>query len=126
MEKIETSKTQIEKRMKKKTNTQLVKTILAVKKINTKYAKMLAYPRRKMITVNVELLEKACKDGEKVLVPGKILGSGALTKKLKVVAFSASGEAQEKIKKAKGDFVEILEEIKKNQKLNDLKVLEYE
>lgn len=120
------SKTKIDKRMKKKTNPQLVKTILALKKTNPEYAKVLAYPRRKMLTVNVELLDKACKDGDKIIVPGKILGSGALTKKLKVVGFSITSEAQEKITKAKGEFVEILEEIKKNPKLNDLKLLKYE
>lgn len=109
--------------MRKKSNPVLAETILKLKKINPQMAQMMTLPRRKMIHINVEQLSRACKDGDKILVPGKILGSGSLDKKLKVVAFSASEEAMEKIKKAKGEFVEILDEVKKNPKLNELKMV---
>lgn len=120
---MEISKTQIEKRMKKKTNPQLVKTIFALKKVQPEFAKIMSTSTRRTLKLNVEELDKACKDGDKVIVPGKILGGGLIVKKLKVVAFSASAEAEEKIKKAKGEFISILEEMKKNPKLNDLKLL---
>lgn len=120
------SGTKIDRRLEGKTNSILVSTIIALKKINPEYAKLAALPRRKMIIVNVEQLEKVCKDGDKIIVPGKILGNGMLSKKLRIVALSASEDAREKIKKAKGEFITIEEELKNNKKLNDLKLLKYD
>ena len=45
------------------------------------------------------------------------------TKKLKIVAWSASEKAIEKMKAAKTEFVELTEEMKKNPQLKDLKLL---
>jgi large subunit ribosomal protein L18e len=117
------SKTRIEHRLQGKTNTELVRLVIELKKISPEVAKLLAMPRRKRITKNLEEIDKECKDGEKILVPGKVLGSGNLTKKIKIVALSVSKDAEEKIKKAKSEFVSIAEEIKKNQKLNELRIL---
>lgn len=117
------SKTKIDRRMKAKTNPELSRLIIALKKINPEVAKIIAMPRRKKVEINLEQIEKECKEGEKILVPGKVLGSGMLNKKVKIVALAVSKDAEEKIKKSKAEFVLLKEEIKKNQKLNDLRIL---
>jgi len=57
------------------------------------------------------------------LVVGKVLSSGNLDKKKKIVAWGASEKAIEKIKKAGGEFIKIIDEIKKNPKLNGLELM---
>lgn len=57
--------------------------------------------------VNLRKIEKFAKDGEKIIVPGKVLGEGMISKKVTVVAVKASESAKEKIEKAGGKFVEI-------------------
>ena len=117
------SKTKIEKRLKEKTNPELVKTLIKLKKKNPEVAKILAGPVKKNLRVNLKDLEKRAGDANKILVPGKILSSGEFVKKIKVVAWRASEKAREKMKKAGVDFVLLEEEIKKNPELKDLKIV---
>lgn len=56
-------------------------------------------PARNKRVVNLYKLEKFCKDGETVIVPGKVLGTGVLSKKITIIAFQYSDEALEKINK---------------------------
>lgn len=121
-QKIMISKTRIEKRMQKKTNPILVETIIALKKVNPMVAKIIAGPRRKMVTLNLEQIAGIAKT-DKILIPGKVLGLGELNKKMKIVAVSASKEAREKMKKAKIEFVELTEELKTNKQLKDLEIV---
>jgi len=116
------SKTKIEKRLQQKTNPELVGAIIELKKTNPEIAKILAFPKKKWVALSLEQINKNTKEGDKVLVPGKVLSSGSLDKKIKLVAWNISEKAAEKIK-SKVDFVTIQEEIKKNPKLNDLKLL---
>ena len=76
------SKTKIEKRLKKKTNPELVRTLIKLKKTNPAVAKALAVPRKLQRSFNLGYLNKIGKD---VLVAGKVLGEGNLNKKIKVV-----------------------------------------
>jgi ribosomal protein L18E len=114
------SKTKIEKRMKVKTNAELVETIIKIKKKNPSVAKMLAGPKRNQAGVNLDKINSINGD---VLVIGKILSSGNLDKSKKIVGWNASEKAKEKIKSVKGEFVLISDEIKKNPGLKDLEVL---
>ena len=116
-------KIQIEKRMRTKTNSILANAIVKLKKTNLAVAQMLATPKKKWLAVNLEEINKIAKDGDKILVAGKLLGNGAFTKKVKIVAWNASEAAREKIKKAKSEFATIAEEIKKNPQLKDLKLV---
>ncbi|MEK6904147.1 MAG: 50S ribosomal protein L18e [Nanoarchaeota archaeon] len=63
-------------------------------------AEELERPTRARRSVNIHRIEKYAKDGETVIVPGKVLGTGDLTKKVKVAAFRFSGSAKSKIKSA--------------------------
>ncbi len=62
-------------------------------------AKELEKSRRTRPEVNLYKLSKVTKDGETVLVPGKVLGTGTLDHKLNVIALSFSATALEKLGK---------------------------
>jgi large subunit ribosomal protein L18e len=123
MTKTEISKSKIENRIRQKRNPFLITTAIALKKTNPEIAKILVMPKRKMVRFNLEQLDVQLKDGDKVVIPGKVLGEGELTKKVTIVAYSFSENAVEKLKKAKVDFANLSEEIKTNKKLNDYKIL---
>jgi len=119
------SKTLIEKQLEKKTNPELVKTIIEAKKKKNwlQVAAILSSPRAKRINMNLDKINNEAKEGEIVVVAGKVLSQGELDKKIKVVAFSFSEMAREKISKAKGETLTILEEIKKNPEAKNVRFL---
>ncbi len=89
-------------------------------------AELLAKPtrRRKDFVVNLEKIEKLAKDGETIIVPGKVLGSGKLTKKVRVVAWRFSQSALEKLKKEGIETYYLEEFVDKfaNEKLPNTKI----
>jgi large subunit ribosomal protein L18e len=96
------SKTKIEKRIRKKRNPPLRELIIKLKKDNQlKLADLLASPRRKSITVNIEKINKTTKADDVAVVPGKILGKGNIEHKITIAAFSFSQQAKEKLKDCK-------------------------
>jgi len=119
------SKTLIEKQLEKKTNPELVKTIIEAKKKKNwlEVAAMLSSPRANRINMNLGKINDEAKEGEIVVVAGKVLSQGELNKKIKVVALSFSEMAKEKIAKAKGEVVTISEEIKKNPEAKNVRFL---
>jgi ribosomal protein L18E len=71
-------------------------------------AKILLRPRRKRVAVNLEKIEKVIskmkipeneKEKKVIVVPGKVLGKGEITKNYKIVALSFSESARKKIEK---------------------------
>jgi len=60
-------------------------------------ADRLEAPRRTHAEVNLGRIERYARADETVIVPGKVLGSGALTKEVTVAAVDFSGTAQTKI-----------------------------
>jgi large subunit ribosomal protein L18e len=120
------SKTLIEKQLKKKTNSELVETILTAKKNKAwmKTAEILAGPRKNRMNFNLEELDKIVQEGEHVLIIGKVLSQGELNKKIKITALSFSEKAKEKLLKTDSDISTILEEIKKNPEAKGIKILE--
>jgi large subunit ribosomal protein L18e len=85
-------------------------------------AEDLEKPSRQQRIVNIFKLDANTQDGDVVIVPGKVLGEGDLTKKITVVAFSFSEEAKSKIGKA-GKTLTITELIKSNPKASKVKIL---
>ncbi len=118
------SKTKIEKRLRKKTNPEVVSLLIILKKKNPKIASLLAGPKRKAYDINLGEIDRQCKEGDKILVPGKVLSQGEITKKIKLVALNASEKAIEKMKKFKIEFVKLIDEVQKNPELKDLKLVE--
>ena len=93
-----------------KTNPQLVGLITQLKTLAReqesglwrKVALRLEGPARNWAEVNLHHLDRHSSDGGVIVVPGKVLSSGALGKKLTVAAWSFSERAKEKIEEAGG------------------------
>jgi large subunit ribosomal protein L18e len=119
------SKALREKQLEKKTNPELVKTIIEAKKKKNwlEVAAMLSSPRTKRVNINLDKINNEAKGGEIVVVAGKVLSQGELDKKIKVVALSFSKMAKEKISKTNGEASTILEEIKKNPEAKNVRFL---
>lgn len=66
-----------------------------------------ALPKRRRISVNVSKLERHAKENENIVVPGKVLGSGSISKKLHIAAMGYSGDAAEKLKASKCSILSI-------------------
>jgi len=81
-------------------------------------AKNLKRPRRTSYEVNLFRLEKYADSKFTSVVPGAVLGTGELTKKLNVAAWKFSATAKEKIEKAGGKCLSLEElwETKKDGK----------
>lgn len=61
--------------------------------------KYISRPKRKKIAVNLLKINKIGKNGETVVVPGKVLGNGIIDKNITVFAENFSSNAKEKIEK---------------------------
>jgi large subunit ribosomal protein L18e len=85
-------------------------------------AEDLEKPTRARRIVNIFKIDANTQDGDTIIVPGKVLGEGDLTKKITVVAFSFSDEARSKIQKS-GKVMTISELIKNNPKAAKVKIL---
>ena len=119
------SKTKIMKQLQRKLNPSIVETILAAKKHENwiKVAEILSEPRRKSIDFNLQEISKNAKEGENILIPGKVLSQGEINKKIKIVALGFSSKAKEKLSKSKNEILTIVEEIKKNPGAKGLRIM---
>ena len=80
-------------------------------------------PTRQRRVVNLWALEQHAKDGEILLVPGKVLGDGELTKKLTVAAASYSDEARRKLAASGGSAFTIEELAKKHPDAKNVRII---
>lgn len=119
------SKTKISKQAEKKTNSELVETILLAKKNSAwlEVAALLSGPRRKRKSLNLSELNKLVDKEKIIVVPGKVLSEGDFDKKAKIIALNFSEKAKEKLLNAKCEVSSILEEIKSNPSAKDVRVL---
>jgi len=85
-------------------------------KIWKRVAKELKKPRSSWRAVNLIRIEKYAKPGYDIVVPGKVLGYGKITKKLRIIAYDFSSNAKEKIIKAGGDAIKLKDYIEVNKK----------
>ena len=74
-------------------------------------ATALEKPRRARPTVNLSKIERCAKPGETIIVPGKVLSSGNLTKNLNIAALEFSETAKTKISKV-GKLLTLQEALK--------------
>jgi large subunit ribosomal protein L18e len=86
-------------------------------------AKRLEKPLRNWPEVNLEKISKYVSNKETALIPGKVLSSGDLDKKITIAAWSFSDKAEEKIKKAGGKTITINELMKNNPKGKDIRIM---
>ena len=115
----------------KTTNKILFDIIIALKKATIKTKKnvykAVAFELSKSASqrtqINLNKIDKHSVENEFIIIPGKVLGDGNLTKKINVISFKASKTAIEKINKIGGKFIFISDYVKKigNEKLKILK-----
>lgn len=119
------SKTKIGKRIGNKNDFVVVETILAAKKNKSwnKIAQLISGSKKKYSSVNLKEIDKKSKEGDTIVVPGKVLASGNLSKKIRICAMNFSESAKEKLKDSKTEGVMIIEEIKKNPNAEEVKIL---
>jgi len=86
-------------------------------------AKQIKRPTRISKKINLERIERHIKEGEIVLVPGKVLSGGELTKKVIVAAFKFSGKAREKINKTGGKAMSIQAFMKEYPKAKNVRII---
>jgi len=119
------------KQISRKSNSELVKTIDELKRASREndapiwksIAKKLEGPNRNWQVVNVSKLEYNASKNGKVVIPGKLMGSGTLSKKVTVSAYSFTKSAVEKIEGAGGKCMIYNEFIKKNPSGKDVVVI---
>ena len=119
------SNTVFKHRIKRKTNPEIVETIQLAQE-NTPWkevAKVLSGSTRLYSSVNLKDIDSKTKAGDTVVILGKVLGSGDLTKKLRIASLSISQSALAKLKKTKSESVTILDEIKANKKGEGIKII---
>lgn len=85
-------------------------------------ASYLSSPRRKRVEVNLSRINRYSDDGDIIVVPGKVLGSGVLNKKVTVAAWRFTSEAYEKIKNV-GEAITIEELLKRKPEGKNIKII---
>lgn len=102
-----------------------METVITAKKNKAwlEVAGLLSAPRKNHANINLDSINKQSKEGETVLVPGKVLSQGNVNKKFKVVALAFSETAKEKLKNSGSQVSSISEEIKSNPEAKGLKIL---
>ncbi|HIQ03094.1 MAG TPA: 50S ribosomal protein L18e [Desulfurococcales archaeon] len=114
------------------TNIVLRKTIRLLRKIAREnkapiwkdIAERLERPRRQRIVVNISKINRYTKEGDVVVVPGKVLGMGSLNHPVTVAAIAFSSSAIEKIVKAGGKCLHIAELALNNPKGSNVKIIQ--
>ena len=86
-------------------------------------AKSLSKPTRQRTVVNLSKINMHTKDGETVVVPGKVLASGDLDHTVTIAAWKFSKQALDKIQKAKGKALEIPELVKEGIKGKKIRMI---
>ncbi len=87
-----------------------------------KIARELEKPTRLRREVNIFKIDKYAREGEIIVVPGKVLGVGELSKKVTVAAFRFSENAKKKIL-SNGEIISISDLIKKNPKGKNIRII---
>ena len=80
-------------------------------------------PLRNWPEVNLTKIDRYIGENETALIPGKVLSTGTLTKKVTIAAWSFSEKSLEKIKKAGGKHMTLEELIKKNPAGKNIRIL---
>ena len=78
---------------------------------------------RQRRVVNISRIARNTQPNETVVVPGKVLGSGALPHSVVVAALAFSEGAKERIEQAKGKALTIEQLLKQKPKARDLKLI---
>lgn len=80
-------------------------------------------PTRQRRVINLYKIDKSTRDGETVIVPGKVLSLGSVSKAITVAALSFSQGAREKIVAQGGKAISINQMMKDNPDAKMMRIL---
>ncbi|RBI61193.1 50S ribosomal protein L18e [Halomicrococcus sp. NG-SE-24] len=114
-----------------KTNPRLTSLIAELKSVSrdseadvwSDVAERLEKPRSTHAEVNLGRIERYAQEDETVVVPGKVLGSGALQKDVTVAAVDFSSSAETKIEQANGEPIELEQAVEQNPSGANVRVI---
>ena len=86
-------------------------------------SRLLSRPGLTKVTVNTGRISRIAEEGGAVFVPGKVLGTGMVDKKVVVGAFSFSESAKSKISAAGGSAISVEQFLKKYPKGSGVKLV---
>jgi large subunit ribosomal protein L18e len=84
---------------------------------------LLSNPARTRVEVNLGRISRISEDGEAIFVPGKVLGTGVMGRKVVVGAFAFSSSARSKIEASGGSALSIEQFLKKYPKGSGVKLV---
>jgi large subunit ribosomal protein L18e len=87
-------------------------------------AKLLARPGGTRVEINLGRVSMMAEEGQVFFVPGKVLGSGLVAKKLVVGAFSFSASARSKLEAAGGSALSVEQFLKKYPKGSGVRLVQ--
>jgi len=122
---MELSQTRIKERIQRKTNPEIIELLRLARKHKAwaSLTKIISGSTRRYSSVNLDQIDKETKAGDTVVIPGKVLSSGKLTKKVKICSLSISETAMSKLKETKSEYSSITEEVKSNSKATGVKII---
>ncbi len=86
-------------------------------------ARRLSETRSNYADLNVSKISKLSAEGETIVVPGKVLGSGYLEKKVRISAPFISAKALTKIKESGSEFIPIVDLAKEKPDGKNIKIM---
>ncbi|MGB3907959.1 MAG: 50S ribosomal protein L18e [Methanomethylovorans sp.] len=87
-------------------------------------AKRLERPSRRYAQVNLSKINRYAKEGELVLIPGKVLGAGELKTSVTIAALDFSGTAIDKINEIGGKYLTIEQVLEENPSGSNIRILQ--
>lgn len=91
--------------------------------IYRRVSEMINFAERRKRILNVDQLDRLVKDGDVVVFPSKVLGTGSISKKITIGALNFSSEAKRKIVSAGGQALTIAELWEKHPKGTNVRLL---
>ena len=86
-------------------------------------ARRLSGGDRRYASINLGKINKIANEGDVIVVPGSVLGSGVFTKKVTLTGLRASKSAMDKIKASGSRFVTLKEYVSSGDKSENVKIL---
>ena len=115
----------------KTTNPQLIQVIRLLRKTSREQeapiwadvADYLAHTRSQRVVVNLSNVNRHSEKDGVVVVPGKVLASGALDHKVTLAAFEVSESAKAKLEATKSKYITIKELLAQNPQGSNVKII---
>jgi len=86
-------------------------------------AEILSRSSRARVAVNLSKISRYASEGEVVVVPGKVLGGGVLSKRVTIAAAHFSKAAIEKIERSGSRHMHILDLVKENPEGRGVRII---